>query len=288
MSKDNYHVSPASNQSGMAQSSNDSGGLFQQDSSGILARRASLITNYRHERLLKWSTKVITFLNNLTMEQKVGKVTQKAAMPHSAFARPTALAFIFRRKYGFVGVSMQTDIGFITKKIVNEATGEISWSAPFFIKGRGFGVGLTVGKLQSGLCLALMNEPALDHSLQKEIKFGAQVQFLVDMDGAYLRSVRLDSTGMADNVIEDGHGGLIAKYFRMEAMLVDFSLEWTRSKPNKFLNSLIYGEECTCEEILGGSIPPPTEFSGVIDLLNRLSESGRRKPKKKEKPSPFV
>lgn len=263
--------------------------------SGVFASRRSSITNQRHERLLKWSTRIITFLNNLTMEQTSGKNKKKAAMPYSAFARPKALAFFFRRSYGFLLAGMQSEIGFITKKIVDQETGEVRWSAPYFMKGHGVSVGFTLGKLQSGLCLALMNDEALDNSLQSNIKFGAKFRFLVDMDGAYIRPVMLDSTAMEDNVIEDGHGGLIAKYFRMQAMMVDVTLDWARIVPFKYLNNIVYGKEMTEDDILCGQVAPPTEFSGVIDLLNRLSAYGDKKALQKKaraeqakKASPFA
>ncbi len=256
--------------------------------------RASSITNQSHELLLRWSTKIITFLNNLTMEQTTGKTKKKAAMPYSAFAKPKALAFFFRKSYGFLLAGGQSEIGFITKKIVDQETGQTRWSAPYFMKGHGVSLGFTLGKLQSGLCLALMNDEALEHSLQSNIKFGSKFRFLIDMDGAYIRPVMLDSTALEDNVIQDGHGGLIAKYFRMHAMMADITLDWARVVPHTFLNKSVYGSKLTGEEILSGDVAPPNEFSGVIDLLNRLSMYGDTKSvqkkarlEQKRKPSPF-
>lgn len=254
----------------------------EQKSYSQISTQASTITNQSHEQLLRWSTKIITFLNNLTMEQTSGNSKKKAAMPYSAFAKPKALAFFFRKSYGFLLVGGQSEIGFITRKIVNQETGQIRWSAPYFMKGHGVSIGFTLGKLQSGLCLALMNDQALDHSLQSNIKFGSKFRFLIDMDGAYIRPVMLDSTAMEDNVIEDGHGGLIAKYFRMQAMMADMTLDWSRVVPHKFFNKSVYGSGLTGEEILSGDVAPPTEFSGVVDLLNRLSMYGDTKSVQKK------
>ncbi|WPT18185.1 hypothetical protein PSENEW3_00006186 [Picochlorum sp. SENEW3] len=254
------------------------------------SRRSSSLTNARHEALMKWSNEVVKFLNNLTSEQPDGLhgPRQKAAMPHSAFAKPTALAFLFKRKWGCL-VSIENETGFITRKIVDEE-GNISWSAPYFTKGRGVGIGFSFGRLSSGICLALMNEEALDYALGKKGKFGANLQFLIDMDGAYIRSVSLDSTSQVDNVINiDSKGGLMAKYFRMQAMMVDFSIEFIRTYPDAYLNDKVYSDACGEREILSGTLMPPFEFSGVIDLLNRLAASGgRAKPKKtKSVKSPF-
>jgi len=159
----------------------------------------------------------------------------------------------------------------------------VSWSAPYFLRGRGFSIGLTLGRLQTGYCLALLNEEAVERSLKRDVKVGAQFRFFVDMDGAYIRPVRIDSTNETDNVIDDGHGGLIAKYFRLEAMMVDVTLNWARILPYKKFNDDVYGSDVTQEDVLGGEMEGPAEFDGVIDLLNRLSAAGDKKAQRKTK-----
>jgi len=234
------------------------------------------LSNRRHEELLRWSTKIITFLNNLTTEQPVDdRRVRNAAMPFQAFTRAKALVFVFRRKWGFLG-SFQSEIGFITKKLTDEH-GNIRWSAPIFTKGSSIGMGLTVGRLQSGMCLALMNDEALAGASKATFRVGFKGQFLIDMDGAYLRAVRLDSTSQEDNVIIDGAGGMLAKYFRMEAMIVDFSMEFISVSQNKDANRRLYGNDYKVEDVLNGMEEVPIEFNGVIDLLNRLAEAGRQK-----------
>lgn len=39
----------------------------------------------------------------------------------------------------------------------------------------------------------------------------------------------------------------------------------------------MYGE-ATAEEVLGAKVPPPTEFAGLMDMLNRLTEAAMPKP----------
>lgn len=234
------------------------------------------LSNRRHEELLRWSTKIITFLNNLTTEQPVGdQRVRNAAMPYQAFTRAKALVFVFRKKWGFLG-SFQSEIGFITKKLT-DGDGNIRWSAPIFTKGKSIGIGLTIGRLQSGMCLALMNDEALASASKATFRVGFKGQFLLDMDGAYLRAVRLDSTSQEDNVIMDGSGGMLAKYFRMEAMILDFSVELISVSQNKVANRRLYGNDYKVEDVLNGMEDVPIEFNGVIDLLNRLAEAGRQK-----------
>lgn len=250
-------------------------------SSGAVAstveRRGSELSNRQHEKLLKWSTKTIKFLNNLTTDQIVdANHVRKAAMPHSAFARAKALEFVFRKKYGFL-LSYQYEAGFVTKKLVDEE-GNITWSPPIFTKGRSVGVGVTAGRQLSGMCLALMNDEAVTNSTKPHYRMGLKGQFLLDMDGAAVKPVRLDSTSQADNVIVDPRGCMLAKYFRMEAMMVDFSVEGVYINVGN-LNKAVYGNDYSIEAVLNGEVEPPSEFVGVLDLLNRLAKSGQSKGK---------
>jgi hypothetical protein len=75
----------------------------------------------------------------------------------------------------------------------------------------------------------------------------------------------------------DGSGGMLAKYFRMEAMILDFSVELISVSQNKVANRRLYGNDYKVEDVLNGMEDVPIEFNGVIDLLNRLAEAGRQK-----------
>lgn len=250
----------------------------------ISGRRSSVVSKMTHEKLLRWSTRVIAFLNNLTQDPsgQMGQSGQprKVAMPISAFAKPKALAFVFRKSYGIGIGGVLNEVGFITRKLVHP-DGHISWSPPYFLTGRGYSVGLSIGRLTTGYCLALLNEEAVQRCLTRKVKFGAQFRFFVDMDGAYVRPVRIDSTNETDNVIDDGQGGLIAKYFRLEAMMVDLTFNWARNIPFRKLNEAVYGPDVAQDEVLGGTVPGPPEFDGVLDLLSRLSAAGDTKSARK-------
>lgn len=236
-------------------------------------------SNKVHEDLMQWSRRIITFLNNLAPEELgSGVVQERAAMPHQAFYRAKALEFVFRKKFGVL-LSYQTEYGFLTRKIVHE-DGSISWSAPIFTKGRSLGVGFTIGRQSSGMCLALMNDEAVHNALKARGRVAFKGQFLIDMDGTYIRPIRLDSRCQADNVIVDADGGMLAKYFRMEALMIDFSLEFVRVRLSSKKNKRIYGDIFEIETALDGTLAPPSELNGVFDYLNRLVASGRLAAKK--------
>ncbi len=247
------------------------------ESTQDLSSRTSSVSRVTHEKLLRWSTRIIAFLNNLTQDpseqSSQSSKPKKAAMPLSAFAKPKALAFVFRKSYGFGLFGVLKEVGFITRKLVHQ-DGSVSWSAPYFLTGRGYSVGLTVGRLATGYCLALLTDEAVERCLLGDIKFGAQVRFFIDMDGVYVRPVRMDSTNETDNVIDDGHGGLFAKYFRLEAMMVTMAFSWASNVPYRRLNESTYGPGVPQDDVLGGTVPCPAEFGGVMDLLNRLSVAG--------------
>jgi len=176
-----------------------------------------------HEKLMQSASQTIKFLNNLTSQQPVrGNIVRNAAMPLSAFKSVKALCFSFRRKWAFLG-SYQIEKGFVTTKIVSN-DGSIRWSAPLFVSGRLFGFGLAIGRQKSGYCLALLNDIALQNIIRSRKIFGLKGDFLVDMDGAYIRSTHMDSTAQDDVVICDSNGGMMARYFRMDALMIHYGL----------------------------------------------------------------
>lgn len=226
-----------------------------------------------HTDLLKRASRAITFLTNLTTEIPLpGNRVKKAAMPMSAFRGAKALAFVFRRKYGFLG-SYQREIGFILKKIVNN-DGTITWGPPLFIQSRAFGFGATVGYFRGGFCTAILDDVALEFCMKNRILFTARGTFLVDMNGAQVRHVQLDSSAVEDNVTSDARMGTRANYFRAEAMLVDFSVNIGRMSKWKSNNTELYGSNVSADDILSGrGVECPSEFLSVIDVLKRQTSA---------------
>jgi hypothetical protein len=182
------------------------------------------LPNAVHERLLKLTNMTIRFLNNLTTDERRpdGAVAHKAAMPLTAFQNVKALAVCLRRKWGALG-SFTTEVAFITRKLVGP-DGEVRWSAPYFMRASQVGLGLSLGWLQSGHCYALLNEQAVEAFSHPRSTFNVVGGFLVDMNGSRLRPLELDSSWSDMAVSTDAHGGTMAKYFRMKAMMVDLSL----------------------------------------------------------------
>lgn len=120
-----------------------------------------------------------------------------------------------------------------------------------------------------------MNEEAIQNLLSSRIKpkFGAE--FLVDMNGAAIRKTHIDSSWSDDNVVSDGRGGLLAKYFRLEAMLVDLSIRLGKLGLYTKMNKGIYGDKVTPDDVLSGRIPRPVEFFTVYEILNKCTASAR-------------
>lgn len=234
------------------------------------------IPDWLHEELLKWAGKIILFLNNLTSDVPHPKGgVQKAAMPTSAFKTVKALSFVFRRKWACL-VSYQQDIGFLTRKITGPDG--ITWSSPYFMIGRSFGVGFTIGSLKSGICLALMNDEAVKSYSKKKYIMTVNGQFLVDMDGARIRPTKIDSTNVDDNVIGDGNSGaMLAKYFRMEAMMIDFSVGGGTVGPWKSRNKYLYGTN-EFDKVWEDKVETPSELIPVLDVLKRYAQEAS-KPK---------
>jgi hypothetical protein len=133
--------------------------------------------------------------------------------------------------------------------------------------------------MRQASCFALMNEEAVRaFSAGVRPRLGANARFLVNMDGARPRAVRLDSTALADNVVSDARGGLTATYFRLEAFLVDFSLRVAGFRPAAAINAEVYGAGHSAEAVLAGRLPAPAEFRPVMAALERQTAAAARAP----------
>lgn len=232
------------------------------------------LPDWIHQRLLDRAGRTITFLTNLTTEVPLpGNRVKKAAMPMSAFRGAKALAFVFRTKYGFLG-SYQQEVAFVTRKIV-AANGALTWSAPLFLRSHSVGLGVTLGYFRGGFCTAILDDKALEYCLTNRYIPTARGTFLIDMNGAKVRGVTLDSAALDNNVTSSAVQGTRANYFRAEAMLMDFSLNMGRFKKYTTMNELVYGA-ATPEEVLGGGVPCPAEFLTVMDVLKRYTEASMR------------
>lgn len=230
--------------------------------------------DWLHKKLLDRAGRSITFLTNLTTEVPLpGNKVKKAAMPLSAFRGAKALAFVFRTKYGFLG-SYQKEVAFVTRKIVHP-NGTVSWSAPLFLRSHSLGLGVTLGYFRGGFCTAILDDTALKFCLNNRLITTARGTFLIDMNGARVRGVSLDSASLDNNVSSSAVQGTRANYFRAEAMLMDFSLNFGYFRKITALNEALYGK-ATPEEVLSGAVPCPTEFLTVLDVLKRYTEASMR------------
>ncbi len=93
---------------------------------------------------------------------------------------------MFQKKRGLLG-SYASSKGFlVSKRMVH---GEPRWSAPLFVEERLVGFGLTLGYANKGVCLAMTEEASVKVAAKKRRTFGVTWNFLLDMNGAYVRKV---------------------------------------------------------------------------------------------------
>lgn len=232
------------------------------------------IPNWMHVALLQRAAKAITFFNNLTSEQPLpGNRIKKAAMPITAFKGAKALVFSFRKKYGFLG-SYQKEMGFITKKYT-KPDGTVAWSPPIFLKSFAVGLGVTIGYFKAGYCTAILDDTALEYSLKSHVLTTLRGVFMVDMNGANVRPIQMDSASVDDNVSVGKLFGQRANYFRADAMLLDWSINISRTTLWDMWNESLYGD-APIRDVLDGKVPCPTEFITVIDVLKRQTAAASR------------
>lgn len=180
------------------------------------------------------------------------------------------IAVLTRNKYGAF-FTVENEHGFLIKKI-SGPRGSVRWSAPVFLRGSFMGAGFTGGYTKYRTCVALANEQAVESALRGRSSFGPSVHFLLDMNGTRIRRARFDSNDVGTAYEEDKYGGKTANYYQVEAAMVDVSIHGGGSTVDKDFNAAVYGRETTVEEILSGSITPPTEFELLYTILQQFVE----------------
>ncbi|PRW50965.1 hypothetical protein C2E21_5465 [Chlorella sorokiniana] len=211
------------------------------------------------------------FLHEATDAPVVGKdgqgrdVVRVAAMPKTAVVHAQGLAFVTRKKKGFVLGRTTERVVMIGKTVLPD--GQVVWSGPVFLKGRYWSLGVTGGFMRMRMCLAIMNDKGMAGVLRPHHNLGVNASFLVDMNGSSIRRLHTTSSGQSQ-VITDDAGGMLAKYYLLEAGLVDLSCRGGAFGLDRGMNEAIYGSEADAERILACKVAPPPEFQPVYDLLN--------------------
>ncbi|PSC68298.1 hypothetical protein C2E20_8142 [Micractinium conductrix] len=191
-------------------------------------------------------------------------------MPKSAVTVAQALAFIFRRKRGAL-LGLSRERAFVVAR-KDDGEGGTAWSGPVFCKGGTLSLGLTAGWLDLRACWAIEGHEGMHQILQKHSLSGLNASFLLNMNSTYLRPLR--PTG--GSVVDRGRrGGMVAKFFMVEAMLVDLSIRGGSFKVDEKFNATVYGADVSMDDVLCRRVPPPPQFDAVLDLLDECSRQGR-------------
>ncbi|EFN56581.1 hypothetical protein CHLNCDRAFT_144281 [Chlorella variabilis] len=178
-------------------------------------------------RLQHAVTFVTHFLAELTDSSLLGvdvtgrDVVRVAAMPKTAIYQAEGLAFIRRRKKGCLLSWGSETVVLIWKKALPDGT--TVWSGPIFLKGKTWGVGFTLGFLDMRICLAILNTKGMGAVLRPHHSATVSASFMVDMNGSKIRALRTSSADEVSQVTTDAHGGMQAKYYLLEACIVDLS-----------------------------------------------------------------
>jgi hypothetical protein len=203
-------------------------------------------------------------------------------MPKSALDKAMGIEITISHKTGFGFFSYTKTKGMVfARNLVDRDSGgrdgiigpsglyTPKWSPPIFTKGFSFGIGFSVGTEILCRCNVLLNEEALKERLRRVDSFGAAVNTLVDMNGSRLRKCQVTSAGDSQPVINEPNGGSYARYYIVEALLVEAAFRFIRKRPWKALNDDLYGPYIAPGDILAGKVDQPPQMKVFYDLLQQ-------------------
>jgi len=203
-------------------------------------------------------------------------------MPKSALDKAMGIEITISHKTGFGFFSYTKTKGMVfARNLVDSDSGgrdgiigppglcTPKWSPPIFTKGFSLGIGFSVGAETLCRCNVLLNEEALKERLRKVDSFGAAVNTLVDMNGSRLRKCQVTSAGDSQPVINEPNGGSYARYYIVEALLVEAAFRFIRKRPWKALNDDLYGPYVAPGDVLAGKVDHPPQMKVFYDLLQQ-------------------
>ncbi|KDD74721.1 hypothetical protein H632_c1113p1 [Helicosporidium sp. ATCC 50920] len=223
------------------------------------------------ERLQRYAHDAVILLQDLTATQTVGDTVRVPIMPKGALMRAEGFCLVHRRRAGAL-VSVGRERGLVIARLAAPGAGGNYWSAPVFTRGRVISLGFTGGFMRTRLCLALTNRQAVDSAMRRSTGLGVACTFLLDMNGSRVRSAQVDSRSTASPLVTDKHGGVLMRYFTMDAAMVDLSVRAQSFDLDQNFNEAVYGERVAVDDILKGLVPPPPQFQILYTVLEQIAE----------------
>src|SRR5271156_3102164 len=154
-------------------------------------------------------------------------------------------AFIFGANYGR-GLA-----------VCRTATG---WSAPLYLAVEGGSFGYQAGGSSTDLILLFMNDHALHSLLSDKFKLGGEASVGAGRGGR-------DAAASTDLKLT----AEILSYSRSKGIFAGVSLDGTVVQADKSGDRALYGEDVTRHDILGGSVPVPTDARVLVHELQKYS-----------------
>ncbi|KAL4444081.1 hypothetical protein ABPG75_011818 [Micractinium tetrahymenae] len=222
---------------------------------------------------IKWGLDALTASPVLGVDAAGRDIVKLAAMPKTAVVHAEGLAFVRRKKKGAIFGVTKERVALIKRTALPDGT--VVWSAPVFLRAKSYSLGLTGGFFRMEICMAIMNDKGMHSVLRPHRNLGFNAAFLVDMNGSSVRRLHTSSSGAQSQVTMDKDGGMMAKYYLMEAGMVDLSCRGGSFGLDDQLNYAVYGPNFDAQLVLQSKVLPPPEFQPIYNRLNEFVKEAR-------------
>ncbi|KAL4418989.1 hypothetical protein ABPG77_004462 [Micractinium sp. CCAP 211/92] len=222
---------------------------------------------------ISWGLDALTASPVLGVDATGRDIVKLAAMPKTAVVHAEGLAFVRRKKKGAIFGMTKERVVLMRRSALPDGT--VVWSGPVFLRAKSFSLGLTWGSFHMEICTAIMNDKGMHSVLRPHRNLCFNAAFLVDMNGNRVRRLHTSSSGAQSQVTMDKDGGMMAKYYLMEAGMVDLSCQGGSFGLDDQLNYAAYGPGFDAQLVLQGKLAPPPEFQPVYNRLNEFAKEVR-------------
>jgi len=178
------------------------------------------------------------------------------AIPQDLFSKASCAVIIPGLKKGGFIVAGQYGRGFASCR---QPDGK-GWTAPAAMRMEGGSVGLQIGGQEADIVLLVMSQKGMERLTSSKFTLGADASVAAGPVGR--------STTAATDITMRAE---ILSWSRSRGVFGGIALKGSTLRPDREVDTIVYGKEMDSKEILRGNVPVPAGGQELVSLLNKYS-----------------
>jgi SH3 domain-containing YSC84-like protein 1 len=178
------------------------------------------------------------------------------AIPQDLFSKASCTVIIPGAKKGGFILAGQYGRGFASCR---QPDGK-GWTAPAAMRMEGGSVGFQIGGQESDIILLVMSQKGMERLTSSKFTLGGDASVAAGPVGR-------EATAATDITMR----AEILSWSRSRGVFGGIALKGSTLRPDREVDTIVYGKETDSKEILRGNVPTPDAAQELVSLLNKYS-----------------